>query len=237
MDMTGAHNQDFRNIPALWPEIQGKRVLDLGCGEGLYTRELERRGACPVGLDIEIDSLQGARRQAGDRKILWVCGDASRLPFRAEIFELVVSVEVLTHLPPEVREAVLREVHRAAATRASLFITLHNRARLTLSQWLRRRRARKVYDTPNLKVWPTVSEEAEQMAGRCGLEAHPGVKYLNYHSRFTYRFYRAHPHLSRLIIFTEGLLSRLPFLRRLAITFLLRLENGPGHEAGSGREG
>ena len=224
--MIGSHNQDFRKIPPLWRQIGGLRALDLGCGGGLYTCELAKRGARAVGLDLQMDNLVAARREAGEGKIFWVRGDATRLPFREGVFQLVVSAEVLTHLPPEMRQATFSEVHRVARAQAAVYLTLHNRARLSLSQWLRLRRARRVYETPNLKVWPTQPAEARRLAGQCGLESCPGLRYLNYHSRFTQRFYERHPWLARLLILAEAALSHLPLLRCLAITFLLQLKNG-----------
>ncbi len=71
-----------------------QRVLDLGAGTGAVTGELVRRaGGKVVALDREIealalssDALEGAWR---------VGGDARRLPFAAEHFDLIVSQCVL----------------------------------------------------------------------------------------------------------------------------------------------
>lgn len=231
--MIGAHNQDFRTIPDLWPESQGLPALDLGCGGGLYTRELARRGLRAVGLELDLANLREARRQAGEPGLAWVQADATRLPFREGTFGLVVCVEVLTHLPPASRRDVLTEVRRVAAPRASIFLTLHNRARLTLSRWLRLRPRQAAYDTSNLTVWPTCPQEAARMAMECGLQRCGPPIYLNYHPRFTRRFRHRHPHLSGLVIIAEELLRRLPLLRRLGITFLLRLVNRPDQALGS----
>ena len=225
--MIGAHNQDFRTIPPLWPDEPGLLALDVGCGGGLYTRELARRGLRAVGLELDRASLLEARRQGGDSGLGWVQADATRLPFKEGVFGLVVCVEVLTHLPPRSRREVLAEVSRVAAAGGSAFHTLHNRARLTLSRWLRLRPGQAVYRTSNLSVWPTTPREAAEMASVCGLEAAGRTIYLNYHPRFTHHFYARHPQLARLVILAEELLRRLPLLRRLGITFLLRLINRP----------
>ncbi|EIK0449534.1 class I SAM-dependent methyltransferase [Salmonella enterica] len=47
-----------RQLPA------GARILDLGCGPGLYTRLLAERGYCCTGVDFSPASIEWARRQA-----------------------------------------------------------------------------------------------------------------------------------------------------------------------------
>lgn len=221
--MIGSQNQDFRVIPGLWPELRNTYALDLGCGIGLYTQELERRGARAIGLDIQMSNLLEAKRMAGARKVFWVRGDGARLPFREGIFELIVSVEVLTHLPPEQRRAALREACRVVRQGGWVTITLHNRLRLNFARWLRLRRSLEVYETSHLEVWPTIPSQAGQLAAECGLSLGEEAQYLNYHSRFSHRFYHRHPHGSALVIWAEELLSRIPLVRRLSITFLLLL--------------
>lgn len=44
----------------LLPDLQGLRVLDLACGQGRLSRELARRGARVVGLDISTELLDKA---------------------------------------------------------------------------------------------------------------------------------------------------------------------------------
>src|SRR5207249_10557943 len=53
-------------------DVAGKRVLDAGCGPGLYAEELLRRGATIVGLDQSPDMIDLARRRLGDLALLHV---------------------------------------------------------------------------------------------------------------------------------------------------------------------
>jgi len=229
--LIGSNNQDFRNIPAIWPDIQGWRVLDVGCGRGLYTQELARRGAIAVGVDLNADALREAKRDG----VHIVCADAGHLPFCADAFHMVISIEVLSHINPRIRRGVLADIGRVITAGGVAFYTLHNRWRLSLSRWLRLRRAQRVYHTANLDVWPSVPEEGRVMVDASGLEVAASPRYLNYHSRFTYDFFLKFPKLAKLVIAVEDLLSRLPLLRRLAITFLL-IATKPAVVTGSAAE-
>lgn len=72
------------------------RVLDVGCGTGVLTRVLAAEtDAEVVGLDADRDLLAVAR-EAGTRV---VAGDALRLPFGADAFDLVVCQALLINLP------------------------------------------------------------------------------------------------------------------------------------------
>ncbi len=48
----------------LMGEVSGKRILDLGCGEGGYARELTRRGAEVVAIDCAAYSIEYAKKQS-----------------------------------------------------------------------------------------------------------------------------------------------------------------------------
>jgi SAM-dependent methyltransferase len=94
----------------------GKRVLDLGCGEGRHTHAFHLApGVQTVGLDADGPSLAKAGEGlatlgAGEGGTLLVRGDAYRLPFDDGAFDVVVCCEVLEHLPDV--DAALAEISR-----------------------------------------------------------------------------------------------------------------------------
>src|SRR3954470_18411537 len=61
-------------------DLQGKRVLDAGCGEGRFCRILAGRGAQAVGLD-PIAPLLDAALASGGANERYVIGGAERLSF------------------------------------------------------------------------------------------------------------------------------------------------------------
>ena len=95
-----------------------RRALDLCCGTGAATRALTEKataGATVAGLDFSRGMLsrgRAAARQAGLSTIRWVQADASVLPFKDEVFEVVVCAYALYELKGEVRRRMLQEVAR-----------------------------------------------------------------------------------------------------------------------------
>lgn len=87
--------------------ISGKRVLDVGCGDGVLSIRLAQEGAEVTGLDSDPRMLEAARRRAvdADVPVALVAGRAESLPFPDATFEVVVAVTVLCFVP-EPLEAV-----------------------------------------------------------------------------------------------------------------------------------
>jgi SAM-dependent methyltransferase len=98
---TKAHNAyyDRPAVYALLPDVRGKRVLDAGCGPGIYAAWLVEHGAEVVGLDMsaKMCELAGCRLQGKARIIQ---ADLSQpLDFlAADSFDLVVSALALDYV-------------------------------------------------------------------------------------------------------------------------------------------
>jgi ubiquinone/menaquinone biosynthesis C-methylase UbiE len=76
-------------------EVEGKRVLDLGCGEGRFCRMLEDRGARCAGIDLIPEMASTARsRGPGD----YINAEAARVPFADASFDLAVSYVTLVDI-------------------------------------------------------------------------------------------------------------------------------------------
>ena len=81
--------------PDIWRDCAGKVVLDFGCGTGVDTIEIAKRGARRViGLDIRESVLRVARQKAREAGVEDRCVFATRPPERAD---LVVSVDGFEH--------------------------------------------------------------------------------------------------------------------------------------------
>jgi ubiquinone/menaquinone biosynthesis C-methylase UbiE len=113
----------------LTPEVQGRRILEVGCGTGNFSLELANRGAQVVGLDCSGPML--ARAQAQDKAgrqgqaVAWVRGLASPLPFADESFDGVMCILALDFMAD--RELALQEMVRVLRPGGFVSLALLNR--------------------------------------------------------------------------------------------------------------
>lgn len=70
------------------------RVLDAGCGVGMYVRQLQQFSAQVCGVELEFDRAAEAGRDLPAIS----CASVEALPFRDGTFDLVLSHEVLEHV-------------------------------------------------------------------------------------------------------------------------------------------
>lgn len=112
-----AHHQARYNwILKKCGEMVGKKVLDLGCGDGALTFLLAKNQADVVGLDNEPLGVSFAREQLAkydsQKKLKYEIREASvyKIPFADDFFDIIVNCEVIEHL--ENPEAMLKEAKR-----------------------------------------------------------------------------------------------------------------------------
>lgn len=87
-------------------DIQGKKILDLGCGDGVLTQSLVDKGAIVTGVDSSPDMIQDAKERGLNAHVM----DATKLTFNGE-FDAVFTNAVLHWISDH--PAVLTGVHRA----------------------------------------------------------------------------------------------------------------------------
>ena len=110
---TKPHNAYYER-PAtlsLLPDVQGKHVLDAGCGPGVYVEWLANRGAEVLGFDISDKMVRLAKQRVGTRAQVWRADLGKPLDFLADAsFDIVLSALALDYV--EDWEQVFREFHR-----------------------------------------------------------------------------------------------------------------------------
>jgi SAM-dependent methyltransferase len=94
----------------------GSTVLDVGCGLGPYVERLNQVGKHSVGIDVNEEVVNQARKLGRDVRVM----SAYDLQFPDSSFESVMMIETLEHLPDY--EQALAEAARVASN--SILITV-----------------------------------------------------------------------------------------------------------------
>lgn len=105
--------------------VAGKRVLDLGCGEGYGSDALAHTAHLVVAADRDVDTVMHARQKYARANLSFVVCDAQVLPFCAESFATIISLEVIEHIP-NVRK-YLEEIRRVGTVAGTVIISTPNR--------------------------------------------------------------------------------------------------------------
>jgi ubiquinone/menaquinone biosynthesis C-methylase UbiE len=98
-------------IRALLP-LKGKRVLDVGCGDGALTRFLAREGATVTGIDISTETLARARAAEKVSGADYAEGRGETLPYPDASIDGVVYMNSLHHVPINVQAQAVAEAAR-----------------------------------------------------------------------------------------------------------------------------
>ncbi len=113
---------DFSAALARRIPLAGADVLDVGSGDGAFTRELARRGARVTGLECSEAQLALCRETAPVAGERYVSGVGEALPFPDATFDAVVLRASLHHVPPARMADALREARRVLRKGGELFV-------------------------------------------------------------------------------------------------------------------
>ncbi len=103
-------------------DLRGRRVLDAGCGTGWFSAAAVHRGGKVTSLDLGEKLLaKVAQKCESERKV----GSVLEMPFGDDVFDFVISSEVIEHVPDPVK--AIREMHRVLKPGGTLVLTTPNR--------------------------------------------------------------------------------------------------------------
>lgn len=112
-----------------WGHIGGKQVLDVGCGGGILTEAMARRGAEATGIDMAKKSLKIAKLHALEHQVanvhyrlVSVEDLAAEAPGR---FDVVTCMEMMEHVPDPA--SIVRACAKLAKPGGHVFFSTLNR--------------------------------------------------------------------------------------------------------------
>ena len=191
-DLDNPDGPDHDYFRALADELAARTIVDLGCGTGMLTVTLARRGRRVIGVDPDAAMLSFARRRPGGEDVDWVIGDSWTIgSVNADL--IVMSGNVAQAIVGEAWPRTLGDVRRALRPSGTLVFDSGNPSARAWSQWTREHtyRRRETGSGP-LVEWIDVTDVAAD--GTVTLAAHNVFEASNEHVL----------HLDKLAFRSEG---------------------------------
>lgn len=112
-------------VRALLPDLAGKRVVDLGCGFGWFSRWAREHGAAHVqGIDLSQNMIARARADTDDAEIEYAIADLETLDLPRAAFDFAYSSLAFHYVEDFGR--LVRTVHHALVPGAHLVFTIEH---------------------------------------------------------------------------------------------------------------
>jgi ubiquinone/menaquinone biosynthesis C-methylase UbiE len=105
------------------------RLLDVGCGAGVFTFGFADRVKHAIGADISqraIAFCSACRREIGQANCNFILQSGTAFALESESIDIVLLTEVIEHLLPDESCRVLDEIHRVLRPGGRLYLTTPN---------------------------------------------------------------------------------------------------------------
>jgi SAM-dependent methyltransferase len=110
---------DKKHVNHILTFVDGKKVLDMGCGYGTTTNYLKEKGIDAIGIDYDETAIKEAQTRFPRGNYLFA--NAENLPFEDKTFDVIILRDALHHFVGEADfEKVRSEILRISALGATM---------------------------------------------------------------------------------------------------------------------
>jgi ubiquinone/menaquinone biosynthesis C-methylase UbiE len=108
--------------------LKGKKVLDVGCGSGVFVVEFVKRGASVIGIDyskkmIELAENETEKYKLPKNKFKLHVGSAANLPFKNSYFDIILATGLTDYLSDMENEKFIKEAARTIKKSGQLLVS------------------------------------------------------------------------------------------------------------------
>lgn len=105
--------------------LEGRRVLELGCGRAEMTRKMAERFRPAEIVATEVDRIQHEKNLLIDDlpSVRFVYGGAQEIDLPDESVDVVIMLKSLHHVPMDSMDAALKEIHRVLTAEGLAYIS------------------------------------------------------------------------------------------------------------------
>ena len=111
-----------------WIPSGTAHVLDIGCGNAIFTKWLKQKAELVIGTDHNADQL--CSQTLEEQGLSGIASTAEALPFGDDSFDIVVMSDVLEHVDDD--QAAIGEALRVLKANGRLLVSLPNRGPLSI---------------------------------------------------------------------------------------------------------
>lgn len=122
--LTIEHMQRYKSVVKL---AQGKRIIDIACGEGYGTAMLAEAASEVTGIDIDVDTIGKAKEKYKKENLMYRVGSVENIPALDASVDMIVSFETIEHVSEELQQAFLKECARVLKPDGILIMSTPNR--------------------------------------------------------------------------------------------------------------
>jgi len=108
--------------------VVGKRILEVGCGDGYGSAYLAKIADKVTGIDYEEEAILPAQNKYKAPNLNFLSMDATNLQFENNTFDTVCSFQVIEHIPEEKILLYLSEIKRVLKTVGEFYLSTLNLA-------------------------------------------------------------------------------------------------------------
>jgi len=110
-----ANSEDIQLLNLLVARLQPRsKVLDAGCGSGYPVSQFLSQYFQITGVDFAAEQIRLAKTNLPDST--FVCSDLTRMPFKKDVFDALVSYYAIIHVPRQEHSRLLVDFHRILKT-------------------------------------------------------------------------------------------------------------------------
>lgn len=105
----GLYELRSKTVKKLLEPLKGKKILDVGCGDGKFTSALARETET-IGIDFSENAIRFAKCLVPEASFLVM--NATQMEFPDANFDVVTCLDVIEHLPGHRVKKVIDEIYR-----------------------------------------------------------------------------------------------------------------------------
>jgi len=103
--------------------FKDKLVLDVGCGFGWLEFYLKNQVKEIIGIDFDRENIKTCKKYIKEKNVRFEVSDALNLPIKTESVDVVISSELLEHLPKDSEIIFFNEIFRVLKKDGVLYLT------------------------------------------------------------------------------------------------------------------